>query len=194
VSGVDVTAGLDGVANVDPVTFVVTLAGFIPSGFAILNGVALLMGFLMMVDAIRRQITTASGRGEYTGTQNLIYAGFGVALALLAELIGSFGKGFFGDYQDMSVLLYSAKAGGASFSRIAMISFLSMIQFVGAVACFFSLRVMNRLATNKPYPGETAASAFWLAAGGLGCVFIQHTIGFLSVFTGFKLDVFINNL
>ena len=188
------TTGLDGVAPVDPVTFVVTLAGFIPAGFQILDGVCILIGLWMMVTAMMRQIETARGRGDFTGVQNLMHAGFGVGLALLAELIGSFGKGAFGEYQDMSILLYSAKQGGANFSKIAMISFLLIIQFVGAVACFFSIRVLNRLATNKPYSGDTPASAFWLFAGGLGCVFIQEIIGLFSSFTGFRLAGFINGM
>lgn len=188
------TAGLDGVTSVDPVTFVVTLAGYVPSGFQILDGICILIGFLMVVNAMIRQLATSRGRGDFTGTQNLIHGGFGVVLALLAELIGSFGKGAFGEYQDMSILMYSAKETAANFSKIAIIAFLSLIQLIGAVACFFSLRVMDRLATNKPYPGETPASAFWLAAGGLSCMFVQQVIGLFSAFTGFKLAGFINGM
>lgn len=185
--------GLDGTARVDPVTFIVTIGGFIPSGFVILHGVSMLVGFAMVGNAVMRQMATARGRAETTGAQNLMHAFFGAALAVLAELIGSFGKGVFGDFQSASVLLYVSK-DDTSLARVAMGAFLYLCQFIGSIACFHAIRIADRLATYKPQPGETWMSVFWFAFGGLALVFIQITVGLFSAVTGMQLARFINNL
>lgn len=185
--------GLAGTDGVDAVTFVVTLGGFIPSAFGILQVLCVFVGFLTFVNAGFRQVSTSHGRGEHTSAQNFMHACFGAAMALSAELIGSYGKGIFGDFQSASVLLYAAKDQG-SLSKVAMASFLSLVQFIGACACVLSLRISDRLATGKPYPGETWTSVFWYGFGGLGCVFIQQTVGLISGLTGMNIARFINSL
>ena len=185
--------GIDGTAGVDPITFLVTLGGLIPSGFVILHGVCILLGFAMVGNAAMRQMKTARGRGETTGAENLMHAFFGAALAVLAELIGSFGKGVFGEFQSASVLLYVSRDDN-SLARVAMGAFLYLCQFIGAIACFSALRIADRLATSKPQPGETWMSVFWFTFGGLSLVFIQVTIGLFSAITGMQLSRFINNL
>lgn len=185
--------GIAGTDSVDPVTFIVTLGGYVPSAFSILQVVCILVGFLMFINAGFRQISTAQGRGDTTGTQNLLHAIFGAALAVIAELIGGFGKGIFGEFQSASVLLYVAKDQN-NLTRAALAAFFSLIQFIGAVACVLSLRQSDRLATGKPYPGETWASVFWFGFGGLACVFIQQTTGLISALTGLNIARFINAL
>ncbi len=59
------TLGIAGTDSVDPMTFIVTLGGFVPSGFAILQAGCIFLGFLMFVTAGTRQIKTAHGRGAY---------------------------------------------------------------------------------------------------------------------------------
>lgn len=185
--------GLAGTEGVDPVTFIVTLGGFIPSAFGILQGLCLLCGFLMFAGAGFRQVNTAKGRGDTTPAQNLLHAFFAVAITLSAELIGGFGKGVFGDFQSASVLLYVAKDQN-SLPRIALATFLMLVQFIGAVGCIFGLRISDRLATGKPLPGETWTSVFWYVFGGLCCVFIQQTLGLISAMTGLNVARFINSL
>lgn len=185
--------GLDGTERVDPVTFIVTLGGFIPSGFVILHGLCMLVGFGMVGNAVLRQMKTARGRGETTGPENIMHALFGGALAVLAELIGAFGKGTFGDFQSASVLLYVSK-DESSLARVAMGAFLYLCQFIGAIACFHAVRIADRLATSKPLQGETWVSVWWFAFGGLALVFIQITLGLFSALTGMQLARFINNL
>lgn len=186
--------GLDGTARVDPVTFIVTLGGFIPSAFSIFNAALFIIGLLMLANAIFRQIDTARGRSEHTAAQNFMHGVFGGALAVTAELIGSYGKGLMGaDFQSASVLMYVGK-DESNMAKTAMGAFLYLCQFIGAMACAYALILADRLSTSKPNPGETWASVFWFAAGGLGLVFVHHTIGILSSITGMRLARFINNL
>lgn len=185
--------GLAGTDSPDPVTFIVTLGGFVPTAFTILSSFCILAGFLMFVFAGSRQISTAHGRGDTTSMQNLMHACFGAALAVTAELIGGFGKGIFGDFQSASVLLYVAKDQN-SMARTSLLAFMSVVQFIGACSVVFSIRVADRLATGKPYPGETWTSVFWFSFGGLLCVFVQQTLGLLSAITGLNIARFINTL
>lgn len=185
--------GLDGIERPDPLQFVVTLGGFVPYGFAILYAVSLLIGLLMVVGAWYRQVDTARGRGDYTFAQNLRHAFFGGLLAVLAEIIGAYGKGIFGDFQSASVLLYVGKEEG-SLVKAALGAFLYLVQLIGAVACWHAIRLADRLSNGKPLPGESWFGVFWFGFGGLSLVFIQQTLGLLSAATGFGLARFINNL
>lgn len=185
--------GIAGTDSVDPITFIVTLGGFIPSGFGILYAFCILGGFLMFVNAGFRQIETSSGRGNFTTANNLLHALFGAALAGIAELIGGFGKGVFGDFQSASVLVYVAREQG-SFTKVAVASLLLLMQFIGAVACVAALRGADRLSTGQPRQSDSWGSVFWFGFGGLVCVFIQQSIGLLSAVTGMGLANFINNL
>ena len=185
--------GLAGTQSPDPLTFIVTLGGFVPAAFDILGAVTILGGFLMFVNAGIRQVATANGRGETTSTQNLFHALFGAVFAVTAELIGGFGKGLFGDFQSASVLLY-VSANQASLSKTALLAFLSVIQFIGAMAFVFGIRLADRLSTGKPNPGETWASVFWFLFGGLMCVFIQQTLGLISGIFSPSIARFINTL
>lgn len=180
--------------SLDPLTFIVTLGGFVPSAFAILQYVVWLFGLVMISTAILRQQATAKGRNDYTTAQNLMHALFGGLIGVSAELIGSVGKGLFGDFESASVLMYVARDSGGSLSKVSMAAFLAIVQFIGAVACIFSLNTLNRISIGKPRQGDTWASAFWFAFGGLACVFIQQTIGIVSALTGLPLSRFINNL
>jgi len=185
--------GLDGMERPDPLQFVVTLGGFVPYGFSILYAVSLLVGLLMVVNAWYRQVDTAKGRGEYTTAQNIGHAFFGGLLAVLAELIGAYGKGIFGDFESASVLLYVGKSEG-SLVKAALGAFMFLLQFIGACACWHAVRLADRLSNGKPIPGESWWGVFWFAFAGMALVFIQQTLGLLSAATGMGLARFLNNL
>lgn len=186
--------GVDGTATLDPMTFIVTVGGLIPSGFAILNAGCYLLALIMICTALLRQNETAKGRADYTAAQNLMFALWGALLAVTAELIGSYGKGIFGaEFESANVLLYVGKSEG-SLAKTAMGAFLFLLQLVGGFSVATAIRVSSRLSTGKPVPGETWWSVFWFAGGGLALVFIQQTIGLISGLTGMGLAKFINNL
>ena len=185
--------GLAGAPTIDPITFMVTLGGFIPSFYSIFYGLCLLFGFFMLCNAIWRQTATANGRSEHTGLQNLGHALMGACLAVLGQWVGALGQGVFGTFQDASVLLYVAR-DERNLTKVAIASFLSLVQVIGAIGCFSSLRLSDRLATGKPMQGETWSAAFWFGFGGLCCVFIQQSIGIFSAMTGLGVSRFINSL
>ncbi len=125
--------------------------------------------------------------------QNLFHAFFGVAIAISADLIGGFGKPLFGEFESASVMLYVSKEQN-NLTRAALASFFMLVQLIGAAAFIYGIQISDRLATGKPYPGETWFSVFWFVFGGLGCVFIQQVTGLISAATGLNMARFINAL
>lgn len=182
-----------GMPEVSPTTFIINLSKFIPGGYSILYYGCLLVGLLICSSAIMRQMDTAKGRGEFKFSQNVLHFLFGAGLAVLAEYIGYVGKSVFGEFQDVSVLLYAAKEQ-ASMSRIAITAFMYLLQFLGAVSVVIGWRQANVLVSGRPRPDQTWVGVFWFIAGGLSLVFIQYTIGLAGAILGIPFADFINNL
>lgn len=182
-----------GAPEVSPTTFIINLSKFIPGGYSILYYGCLLIGLLICSNAIIRQIDTAKGRGEFKASQNFMHFFFGAGLAVLAEYIGYVGKGVFGEFQDVSVLLYAAQEQ-ASLSRVAVTAFLYLLQFLGSVSIIVGWRQANVLTSGRARPDQTWVGVFWFFAGGLGLVFIQYTIGLAGAILGIPFADFINNL
>ena len=186
--------GLAGVSStLDPVTFIVRLAGYVPAGFSILYYGCMFVGLMMVANGFIRQTKTANGRGNHTLTENIIHMLFGGLLAVISYYIGSIGKNLYGEFQDASVLMYVAE-GQQNLPRTAFAAMLTLIQFIGAIACVVGLRMLNRISTGAAKPSDTPAGVFWFWFGGLACVFIQYTIGIFSYLMGGKLSGFINSL
>ena len=186
--------GIDGTASVDPLTFIVTLAGFIPAGFQILQGLCYLFGMVMLANAFLSQIDTARGRGDKTLGNNLLLAFWGGVIAVTAELIGAYGKGIFStEFESASVLLYVAKGEG-NLAKTAVAAFLFLVQLIGACAVVVGIRLSSRLSTGRGRPDESWTGVFFYTFGGVVLVFIQPAIGIFSAMTGLGIARFINTL
>lgn len=184
---------LSGGEALSPITFIITLGGFIPYFYVILYYGCILFGLCMVAMAFWRQIDTAKGRGETTALQNVGYAFFGASLAIIGEIIGWLGKGIFGEYQDGSVLFYAAADDGG-IARVAMAAFLYVLKFIGACMFIVGWRMLIRLTTGKHTQSDTGWGVFWHCFGGLCLIFIDITFGIISVLLGFNLSKFVNGL
>jgi hypothetical protein len=188
------TSAVAGIEGLDPLTFIVTLGGYIPSAFDILYAALAFIGLLFAVTALVRQIQTAKGRGEFMTHHNVMTFVYGAVLAVLGSIIGALGKGIFGDFQNASALLYVAR-DEHNLSRVAAAAFMSLLQFIGALACAEAIILANRISTNKARPGDTWGAAFiFFFVGGIPLVFIQQTIGLISAFSGINFAKYINQL
>lgn len=182
-----------GMPEVSPTTFIISLTDFIPGFYAILYYGCMLFGLLVMSNAFLRQIDTAKGRGEHTLSQNVLHAFFGAGFALVASFIGYIGKGVFGDFHDVSVILHTAKES-ASISKIAITSFMYVLQFIGSCCCVIGWRHSNLLATGRANQSLSWTAVFFYFSGGLSLVFIQKTIGIVSGMFNMGIAEFINSL
>lgn len=185
--------GLAGQTEISPTTFIVNLTGFIPGGYSLLYYGCMGAGLFMVATAIYRQIDTAKGRSEHTAAQNLIYSLYGAGFALLAEYIGYIGKAIYGDFQDVSLLVYAAQES-QSFSRLAITSFMYLLQFIGACAVAAGWRQASAISSGRPSPDQTWTGVFWFIFGGISLMFIQPVIGVFSAITGMPVSEFINSL
>jgi hypothetical protein len=187
------TFGIAGMGETSPTTFIINLSNFIPGGYSILYYGCVVFGMMVVANAFFRQMQTAKGRGDHSAVENLMHACFGAAFAVIGEWIGYLGKGVFGDFQDVSVLLYVAKESD-NLARVAITAFMYMLQFIGACCCVVALRMANTISTGRQRPDATWTSVFWFTSGGLSLVFIQKTIGVFSAMTGMPLAQFINSV
>ena len=186
--------GLDGQKTMDPMTFIVSIAEFVPSFFSILYWVCILIGLLMVGNGFLRQVKTSQGRNDFTFGANLGHMFFGGGLAVIGYMIGGLGKGVFGaEYKDASALLYVAQTQD-NLARTAMAAFLVVLQFIGAVACVVGYKQANRLAVGPAKPSDSWPGVFWYCFGGLALMFIQYSFGILSAITGMNLSGMINSL
>lgn len=176
-----------------PTTFILNLAKFIPAGFSILYYGCLLVGVLMLATAMFWQIDSAKGRNQNTPFQNLVMAIGGASMALAGEYIGYLGKGIFGEFQDMSVLLYTAQ-NEQNFAKVALVSFLYFLQLLGGIAFIAGIKMLTRIGSGRKTQSDSGAGVFWYALGGVALFFNQHTIGIFSMITGMKIANLINSL